>query len=176
MVDKKALKDAGKKWVNKTVKSMKKINKSMLDPLGVKEFVSNYKKSKRKSKVSKSRMAQRTGNKYMVDKGTTYVKPKAKVARNLAPVKPTPKRKGTPRNLAPVKPTPKYIPIPKGDSPKYKRPIGKPTPEQLKQLPKPSRFLKTKPKKPSSSESANTKKQRQLRKLHQLNRLKNTRK
>jgi len=169
MVDKKALKDAGKKWVNKTVKSMKKINKSMLDPFGVEDFVSDYKKSKRKSKVSKSRMAQRTGNKYMVDKGTTYVKPKAKVARNLAPVKPTPKRKGTPRNLAPVKPTPKYIPIPKGDSPKYKRPIGK-------QLPKPSRFLKTKPKKPSSSESANTKKQRQLRKLHQLKRLKITRK
>ena len=91
MVDKKALKDAGKKWVNKTVKSMKKINKSMLDPFGVEDFVSDYKKSRRKSKVSKSRMAQRTGNKYMVDKGTTYVKPKAK-ARNLGPVKPTPKK------------------------------------------------------------------------------------
>ena len=114
-------------------------------PFGVEDFVSDYKKSRRKSKVSKSRMAQRTGNKYMVDKGTTYVKPK--------PVKPTPKRKGTPRNLAPVKPTPKYIPIPKGDSPKSKR-----------------------PKKPSSSESAYRNKQRHLRKLQQLNRLKNTRK
>ena len=111
MVDKKALKDAGKKYIKKLKTSFKNVVK---DPFGVEDFVSDYKKSRRKSKVSKSRMAQRTGNKYMVDKGTTYVKPK--------PVKPTPKRKGTPRNLAPVKPTPKYIPIPKGDSPKYKRP------------------------------------------------------
>ena len=164
MVDKKALKDAGKKYIKKLKTSFKNVVK---DPFGVEDFVSDYKKSRRKSKVSKSRMAQRTGNKYMVDKGTTYVKPKAKVARNLAPVKPTPKRKGTPRNLAPVKPTPKYIPIPKGDSPKYKRPIGKPTPEQLRKI---RRSYSP------SSESANTKKQRQLRKLHQLNRLKNTRK
>ena len=47
MVDKKALKDAGKKYIKKLKTSFKN-----------------------------------------VVKGTTYVKPKAKVARNLAPVKP----------------------------------------------------------------------------------------
>ena len=93
MVDKKALKDAGKKYIKKLKKSFKNVVKQSKDPFGVKDFVSDYKKSRRKSKVSKSRMAQRTGNKYMVDKGTTYVKPKAKVARNLAPVKPTPTKK-----------------------------------------------------------------------------------
>ena len=93
MVDKKALKDAGKKYIKKLKTSFKNVVKQSKDPFGVEDFVSDYKKSRRKSKVSKSRMAQRTGNKYMVDKGTTYVKPKAKVARNLAPVKPTPTKK-----------------------------------------------------------------------------------
>jgi hypothetical protein len=91
MVDKKALKDAGKKYIKKLKTSFKNVVKQSKDPFGVEDFVSDYKKSRRKSKVSKSRMAQRTGNKYMVDKGTTYVKPKAK-ARNLGPVKPTPKK------------------------------------------------------------------------------------
>ena len=31
-------------------------------------------------------------------------------------------------------PGPRYIPIPKGDGPKYARPLGKPTPEQLKKI------------------------------------------
>jgi len=41
---------------------------------------------------------------------------------------------------------PKYMPIPKGDGPKYKRPLGIPTPEQEKQLPRfKDMFKKTKP-------------------------------
>ena len=31
---------------------------------------------------------------------------------------------------------PRYIPIPKGDGPRFERPLGRPTPEQQKQLPK----------------------------------------
>jgi len=41
---------------------------------------------------------------------------------------------------------PRYIPIPKGDGPKFERPLGRPTPEQQKQLPKfKDMFKKTKP-------------------------------
>jgi len=97
-MDKKALKEAGKNWIDKTVESAKRINKSLLDPLGVKDFVSDYKKSKRKGKRTKSRMAQRTGNKYMIDKGTTYVQPKPKLAqvkkqKAKPDIKPKPKPK-----------------------------------------------------------------------------------
>ena len=97
-MDKKALKEAGEKWIDKTVESAKRINKSLLDPLGVKDFVSDYKKSKRKGKRTKSRMAQRTGNKYMIDKGTTYVQPKPKLAqvkkqKAKPDIKPKPKPK-----------------------------------------------------------------------------------
>ena len=74
-MDKKALKESGKKWVDVTVKNVKKI---FDDPTGVKKFVKDYKSSKKKHQRTKSRMAQRTGNKYMIDKGTTYVKPKVK--------------------------------------------------------------------------------------------------
>ena len=91
-MDKKALKEAGKNWIDKTVESAKRINKSLLDPLGVKDFVSDYKKSKRKGERTKSRMAQRTGNKYMIDKGTTYVKPK-KIKPKQKPAAPKKKYK-----------------------------------------------------------------------------------
>jgi len=40
----------------------------------------------------------------------------------------------------------RYIPIPKGDGPKFERPLGRPTPEQQKRLPKfKDMFKKTKP-------------------------------
>jgi len=40
----------------------------------------------------------------------------------------------------------RYMPIPKGDGPKFERPLGRPTPEQQKQLPKfKDMFKKTKP-------------------------------
>ena len=78
-MDKKALKEAGKKYIEKSKDSFKNIVKQIKDPLGIEEFVLNYKKSKRKGERTKSRMAQRTGNKYMIDKGTTYVQPKPKI-------------------------------------------------------------------------------------------------
>ena len=97
-MDKKALKEAGKKYIDKTKDSFKNIVKQIKDPLGIEEFVSNYKKSKRKGKRTKSRMAQRTGNKYMIDKGTTYVQPKPKLAqvkkqKAKPDIKPKPKPK-----------------------------------------------------------------------------------
>ena len=79
-MDKKALKEAGKEWVDVTVKNVKKI---FDDPTGVKKFVKDYKSSKKKHQRSKSKVAQRTGNKYMIGKKTTYTKPKPK-AKQLA--------------------------------------------------------------------------------------------
>ena len=72
--------------------------------------------------------------------------------------KPKPKKKKNPYRLSSdrqpeiakankgkKKKGPRYIPIPKGDGPKYVRPLGKPTPEQQKQLPKfKDMFKKTK--------------------------------
>ena len=108
-MDKKALKEAGKNWIDKTVESAKRINKSLLDPFGVKDFVSDYKKSKRKGKRTKSRMAQRTGNKYMIDKGTTYVKPK-KIKPKQKPAAPSgPADKKKPKLGGSVKLAKKYF-------------------------------------------------------------------
>ena len=88
-MDKKALKEAGKEWADVTIKNFKKM---FDDPTGVRKFVSDYKKSKRKGERTKSKMAQRTGNKYMIDKGTTYVKPK-KIKPKQKPAAPKKKYK-----------------------------------------------------------------------------------
>ena len=77
-MDKKALKESGKKWVDKTVESAKRFNKSLLDPFGVKGFIKDYKSSKKKHQRTKSRLAQRTGNQYMIGKKTIVNKPKVK--------------------------------------------------------------------------------------------------
>ena len=75
---KKAIKEAGKKWIERTVESAKRIKKSLSDPLGTGQFVKDIKSSRKKQKRSESRIAQRTGNKYMIGKKTTRIKPKSK--------------------------------------------------------------------------------------------------
>ena len=77
-MDKKALKEAGKEWVDVTVKNFKKM---FDDPTGVKGFIKDYKSSKKKHQRTKSRVAQRTGNKYMIDKPTTKVKKKGEIQK-----------------------------------------------------------------------------------------------
>ena len=80
-MDKKALKEAGKKYVDKAVESVKRFNKGLVDPFGVKGFIKDYKSSKKKHQRTESRVAQRTGNKYMIGKKTTKVKQKGKIQK-----------------------------------------------------------------------------------------------
>ena len=75
---KKAIKEAGKKWIERTVESAKRIKKSLSDPLGTGQFVKDIKSSRKKQKRSESKIAQRTGNKYMIGKKTIVNKPKVK--------------------------------------------------------------------------------------------------
>jgi len=77
-MDKKALKEAGKEWVDVTVKNFKKI---FDDPTGVKKFIKTYQSGKKKGQRTKSRVAQRTGNKYMIDKPTIKVKKKGEIQK-----------------------------------------------------------------------------------------------
>ena len=63
------------KWkaVKEAVKGeLKEIKEAFSQPLGSER----YKKSIKKQKRSESRVAQRTGNKYMIGKKTTWIPPK----------------------------------------------------------------------------------------------------
>ena len=74
-----------------------------------------------------------------------FSKPKKKAKKNSYRLSSDRQPEIVKANKGKKKKGPRYIPIPKGDGPKYERPLGKPTPEQLEKVRKKIKeFLKGK--------------------------------